>query len=200
MAKIVTRTYALIDLVGLKADLKAGKGADRALAFWKRADAWTNGGCGGMMCRLEGENAQESGRARVVTFSDSLLFSTASEYTLIDFYKLLGSLRHAVIQAAGPCYCVVSRGPSIEPPALPALGGTSVEGGDLRPAFLAIAGTGPAFADLFFADAAVQRHKAWHGTYSLYATASAIPSDMAAKDSLTFKDLEGNDCVLAALA
>ena len=80
---------------------------------------------------------------------------------------MAGSLKKK-LAAHGKVFCVVDRGPMIAPDDLPALGGYT-PGGAGRPRYIALAGTGAPFADLFAIEARLKGLKSWHA-YTLFAT------------------------------
>jgi hypothetical protein len=195
----MTKTFAMVDLVGVADELRAGSGQERVRKFWKAADAWTTSKSTDISVRLRDRSAVEQARVRVAAFSDSLLVSTDREYVIQDFFKILRSLMSTVERAAGNCYAVVGSGHHIDPEPLPALGAVLM-GDNFVPHFVQIAGTGPAFADLFNAEAAIRKRKDWHAAgHKLYALDDAVPQGVDALDHTPFTDLMGNQRLVFVL-
>jgi hypothetical protein len=194
------KTYALLDVVGVKAQLHSGD-TKPVKEFWSAADAWTNGvGNSLQPMRVLGKNQVQVPEVSVVTFSDSALVFTTPEFELDAFYKILGGLKQALESRVGKVYSIVSRGEDVGHHALPALGMTSL-GGDMKPHYFNVAGTGKAWVDLHLADRAIGKKKEWHPKYTLYCVgANSKPHDVAAIDELTFRDFDDNDELLLALA
>lgn len=195
------KTYALLDVVGVKDALKAGKGPALLKEFWQTTDAWTTGlGNSFRPAPLLDGSAEQVPHVSVVTFSDSALLFTRPEFRLDVFYTIVGSLKQKLTERLGRVYCIVSRDEEVEHPAMPALGGT-VMGSDMKPAYFNVAGSGAAWVNLHLADRAIGRRKDWHDKYSLYAVgANSIPPGGAAREEETFKMIDGGDAIVAALA
>lgn len=195
------KTYALYDVIGVKAALTSGTGPAVLKKFWQAADAWTTGvgNSFGQQLVLDGRHTEEP-QVYVVTFSDSALLFTRPEFKLEVFYKIAGSLKQTLERAVGRVYCIISRGEEVAHPAMPALGGTIIDD-QMKPAYFNVAGSGAAWVNLHLADRAIGRRKDWHDRFSLYAVGNApVPSGFAAQDQQTFKTIDGGDEVVCALS
>ncbi len=197
----MTKTYALFDVVGVKEAVREGKGGQVLTAFWTAADAWTNGRANSLGQRpVLGGRHLEAPRVAVVTFSDSALMFTRPEFELEVFYEVAQSLKTVLEAAVGRVYCIVSRGDEIDHPSLPALGMKVVDE-TLAPAYFSVAGSGSAWVNLHLADRAIGARKDWHDRFSMYCVgASSLPRTGHPQAEQVFKDLDGNDTLVFALA
>ena len=195
------KTYALLDVVGVKAALKSGRGAELLGQFWRTADAWTNGVGNSWPPELvPGAGRTESPRAFVVTFSDSALLFTRPEFDLGVFYQIARSLKAALERVAGRVYCIVNRDDEIVHHDLPALGGITMSGSDLRPAYFNVAGSGAAWVNLHLADRAVGSKKEWHDRFSLYCVGrDSIPAGATSCGEQVFTSFAGGETRVFAL-
>lgn len=163
------KTLAIIDLIGIKARLEDGTGAAKLKEFWTRAETWTNTQNIEYCTSARERNTLICPQAIVTSWSDSLLVQSEPEVEIKDFYeKVLFPLRR-VVAGVDKSYAVVCRGPAIEAPDGPTLGGRLSRqsgGGD---AWTQIFGSGPAWINLWLADQFVNRKSEWHDRFSLYA-------------------------------
>ena len=112
------KTYALYDLIGVKAAFEDGTAEALLTALWQAAEGWTTYYAPGPL-GLEGrQNVVQAPRVVVRSFSDSALLHTREEHTLSAFYRIARSLKSA-IERVGAAYCVVNRAQEVAHPAMP---------------------------------------------------------------------------------
>jgi hypothetical protein len=208
------KTYAMFDIIGVTKALKDGIGRDILNVFWKTADAWTYSISNSLQQEypLDDRRADMAPNVSVVTFSDSALLSTRPEFEIDVFYgyaislkrKLEQSIRQVLCDTLDPeekiVYCIVNRDKEIYHPET-SLTGEAVRDGAVKPAYLNIAGSGGAFANLLLADKAIKRMKhTWHNRFSLYCVGeNAIPQSHSVLDRVSFKGFDENDLIVYAL-
>ena len=166
-----TVTYALIDVIGIRKLMPGPKAIEALNKFWQMAETWTNGGHDFTCRRADRPDTLTLPSVYVSTFSDTALVHSEPEVVLEDFYRhVLLSLKSR-LDRAGRFYCIVSSGDYIPQSTEPALGGIASDRGT-RPYWTPVAGSGPAWIDLWRADDAIKKKKEWHGKFTLYAVGS----------------------------
>lgn len=167
-----TKSYALFDVIGVKQAFAKGSAAGVLQGFWTAADAWTNGVAANFpSMKLAGQNAYQSPSVLVRTFSDSALLSTEEELEIVEFWKLVDSLKKAIDQATNESYVIVNSDQQVAHHAPPVLGFQALHQNN-SPAYLNLSGSGPAFVHLFLAEEAIRkqiREQPTWKNYSVYA-------------------------------
>lgn len=192
------RTYLLMDVIGISADLSSGN-ESRIKSFWECADAWTNSGVNLQPLEVEASDHLEVPDVHVVTFSDAALMWTEPEVKIEAFYDLVASLRTTIETRVGKTYCIVSRGYGTAHHSFPTLGGhlQTRTGG---PAYVNVGISGAVWINLWRADDVIKRTKNWHAKYSLYCVGrDARPSARPILDQLTIAQADGTSVDIMAL-
>ena len=162
------KTYALLDLVGIKETIKNHQAAAVLERFWNAADSWTTS-FQAPVVSIPNADYRISPDVYVTTFSDTALLYTDKELHIDDFVDIVLQFKACIERQTGMgSYVIISRNDEIQQPELPALGGNLIGSGG-RPRYVKLAGSGTAWINLHAADWAVTQHKAWHGKYSVYA-------------------------------
>jgi len=168
----MTKTFAYIDVIGVKKTL-ADKNKSKELLerFWTTMDTFTNNRQDSPYCKAVDTGNLVVPDVYCSVFSDSALIDVEPDIEINDFYKkILKSLKICLDKAELPFYCIVSSGDYIGQAISPKLGGWNMGSGHgARPLWNPIAGSGDAWIQIFEADTAIKKHKAWHEKYSLYA-------------------------------
>ena len=186
------KTYALFDLIGMQAALEKGEAAKVLREFWAAVENWTN-----HLAKDVGSVTFEDGGTgtpmpRVVTFSDSAVLWHEPEVVLPSFYTLVRRLKETVDREC-PSYVVVCRGEEIVPKEMTI---SVLSGGDPRPLYQNVLGSGQVVQELFSAEKFVRKQKDWHdGGLSLYCVGDRSKSDGEPKDNRKAPGL--NDPILA---
>jgi hypothetical protein len=191
------KTTALFDLIGVKKAIAQGD-SEILTRFWTAAESWAAAG-ERRSVRLPGTQHSEEPRPLVVTYSDSALLTTYRELHLADFFTLVKEMKARLEREAGPVYCIVNQDEEIPHPQHRVLGGPLLyEPG--QPAFLNIAGSGAAWANLYLADGKLKAKKEWHGRFSTYTIGSrSLPPGVVTHEKTTFKAIDGSEVDLFAI-
>lgn len=162
------RTFALLDLVGIKDAIASGRGAASLKRFWDESNSWTVHYEFPSVKRLNSD-VQITPIFRVVTFSDSALISSEDDISVSNFYLIaIGYKQWIEDRVKMKSYMILSRNDVILPQSLPSVGCQSTSG-DMKPLCINIAGSGKAWTDLWVADAfVVKKKKNWHSKFSVY--------------------------------
>ena len=208
------KTYAMFDVIGVTKALREGIGRDILNVFWRTADAWTYSVSNIFQQEypLDHRRADMTPNVSVVTFSDSALLTTQPEFEIDVFYGYAISLKHELEQSLRQVlcdtlehdekivYCIVNRDKEIYHPDTSSYS-EAVRDVATKPAYLNIAGSGAAFANLLLADKAVKRMKhTWHNRFSLYCVGeNAVPQSHSVQDQTMFKGFDDNDLIVYAL-
>lgn len=178
-----SKTYALLDLIGISAAIEAGEAAKILDRFWSSADAWANSQSFPAVS-IPGKGFRASPDVYVSTFSDSALLYTEEELAIDDFLGIVKHFKQCIERNACNSYVVISKNAEIAQPEMPALGGHLI-GSNGRPRYTSLAGSGNAWINLHRADSALKKRKDWHGQYSIYCVGKqSCPQNGAAKDSM----------------
>lgn len=181
------KTYALLDLIGITTAIEAGQAATILESFWSAADAWTSSYSHPSVF-IPGQEYRTSPDVYVSTFSDSGLLHTGEELNIDDFIKVVRTFKQCVENSSVHSYVIISRNDEIPQSQMHAFGGASLDR-NMRPKYIQVAGSGNAWINLHRADAAIKKHKEWHGKYSIYCVGKqSCPTDVYAQDSI---DCEG---------
>lgn len=190
------KSYALLDIIDISKALKEGR-ADKILNdFWNAADTWINQEVYPEMVSLPRQNVMTAAGIQVVVFSDAALLTTKTEYSIIDFYKIVSDFKSYIEQRVGKACCIVNRDNSIEPSTQDR---QQLTGSDNIPRFLFIGGSGAAWINLWLAEKAVRKKKDWHDRYSFYCVNEKSRPSQHEKDRCVFKGFDNKEHVLIAL-
>jgi len=199
----MTKTYAMFDVIGIKAAFKRGEAAEALEGFWNAADAWATSGFSevGQVWVL-GQHATQAPDPFVRTYSDSALLYTGTEVELRDFYRLVLSLKKRIDSAAGDSYVIINRDDEVAAPRFPALGGILM-GSDHNPRYVNLAGSGPAFVNLFGADEALKqalRKKQIDSGYRIYSVGDqSVPQGASVQATVSFTGHNKASCLVHAI-
>lgn len=190
------KTYALFDLIGITNALAFQTAAETLESFWNAADAWTNTS-NLPVVRIPSKGYSTTPEVFVSTFSDSALLHAEPEIAIDDFYRIVKNFKSFIESKACPSYVVISCSDEIAQPALPAIGGY-VMANNSRPRYQRVAGSGNAWVNMHFADAAIKRQKNWHGKYSVYCVGQeSLPTSVGYVDCIDCRGLSGSTKVYA---
>ncbi|QSX94516.1 hypothetical protein LSO07_17495 [Janthinobacterium sp. PLB04] len=194
---VAQKTYALLDLVGIKDAIKNHKAAAVLERFWNAADSWTTS-FQAPVVSIPNTGYRMSPEVYVTTFSDTALLYTDNELHIDDFVGIVLEFKACIERQTGlGSYVIISRNDEIQQPELPALGGNLIGSGG-RPRYVKLAGSGTAWINLHAADRAVTGQKAWHGKYSVYAVGEkSLPRSGLYKDSIECERLIDADHIFA---
>lgn len=185
---MVQKTYALLDLIGIKSAIKAGKAATILERFWSIADAWTNSQSFPSVS-IPGKGYRASPDVYVSTFSDSALLHTGEEIEIDDFLTIVRNFKNCIANNICGSYVIISRNDEIAQPSMPAIGGHLI-GSNMVPRYSRVAGSGNAWINLHRADAALHKHNEWHGKYSIYCVGEqSCPLGDSVKESIVCEGL-----------
>jgi hypothetical protein len=100
------KTYALVDLIGIKTAFSAGRAAEILEQFWNAADAWTNSQNFSPVF-IPAKKYLAAPEVHVCTFSDSALLYTREELEIDDFLDIVRSFKRHIESRGCPSYAIV---------------------------------------------------------------------------------------------
>ena len=176
------KTYAFYDVIGMKDALENNK-EDSFIKFWQYCQTWTNTYSAACTIKDDPAGTQINPETYITTFSDSAILHTEPEINIDDFYKIALDLKNGLKEINIDAYCIINCDDEISHSDRPALGCHS-EGRSGRRYNNAV-GSGLSWINLYLADRAISKNKAWHPLYSLYCVGKQnIPSSYASKANI----------------
>jgi len=159
-------------------------------------ETWTNGEHGILCQKRDRPGTLFQPSIYVDVWSDSALIHCEPEVSLEDFYsKILSSIRTRLSPI--PFYCVVCTDEEIAASTTAALGGIVSDEGT-RPYWHQVAGSGPAWINLWTAIEKLNTIKGWHKKYSLYAVGKESVWTGHAREEDGILSCDGKSIVLSA--
>lgn len=161
-AKKITKSYAYIDIIGIKKALMDGSGVELLNRLWKRTDGWAFS-CEGVMGKpLNKEGFLYNAMPYVTTFNDSILIDTEMEFEIKHLYELADLYREMLKKNEFSFYTILNQDWEIQPPKFHAMGGTKGN-------YQNITGAGAAWGNIYIGDSEIRHHKTeWIGKYFYY--------------------------------
>lgn len=195
------KTYAMIDAIGTKTAIHAGRGEEFLDAFHTYLKSWSSDphdGDGGFLnLQVDARSPRvEKADVRIVALSDTAIVRGGREYVLGDFLNLIHALQRGLEKRGIPSFALICRGDEIQSPGLDIIA-DSLRTGENQPSYVRAIGTGPVWTNLYSAFHAVESEefRVWQTKYRLYVVGSdSLPPGMKVIESREIR-VSKTDCI-----
>ena len=167
-ATSITKSYAFIDIIGVKKGLLNGSALKLLDTAWKAADNWASMQSSKLVDKINSQGAISKIRPEVMvsTIGDSIFITTKEEYTIESFYVIIDSFRDYLIKQEIKFYTIVNRDDEVYPHIYPPTGAREYN-------YFNVTGAGKAWGNIYlfdkeFEDKENKTLESWKNKYKYY--------------------------------